>query len=175
MLTLLAGLLSMPAVADDPVKMDEEMAGHRQEVAAALAKLPRLPGPFDHVTFAVSGTVVTLRGFATGASLKADAEKVVERIEWVTRVENEIDFHQSEPQADEIRTGVLAILVAKLPDAFSERYPDVWIKVDENLNVTIVGLLSPINRKRLESALVQIDQMALVKSVENQVLFKKEK
>ncbi|GAG51759.1 unnamed protein product, partial [marine sediment metagenome] len=99
LLVLLVGSLSMPAFADDPVSMEKEMAAHRQEVAGELAKMPRLPGPFDYVTFTVFGSVVTLQGFATGATIKADAEKVVERIDWVTRVENEIEFHQFEPQA----------------------------------------------------------------------------
>ena len=175
LLAVLVGVLSAPASAEDPVAVEKEMAAHRQEVAAELAKVPRLPGPFDYVTFNVSGSVVTLQGFATGASLKADAQKVVERINWVTRVENEIDFHPSEPQADRIRAETLAILEETLPDAFPERYPDLRIKVDPELNVTIVGLLSANNRARLESALVRIDQLALVKSVANRVLFKKER
>jgi hypothetical protein len=174
-LALLAGLLSVPASAEDPVSMEKELASLREEVAAELARVPRLPGPFDFLTFSISGSVVTLQGFATQASLKADAERMVERIDWVSRVENEIEFHPSEPQTDEIRRETLAILADKLPDAFPERYPDLRIKVDEGLNVTIVGLLSPINRSRLESALVEIRQLALVKSVESQVLFREER
>jgi hypothetical protein len=174
LLVLLLGSASLPAFAGDPVATEKEMAGLRQEVAAELARVPRLPGPFDYLTFSISGSVVTLQGFATQASLKADAQKVVEKIEWVTHVENEIEFHQSEPQADQIRVETLAILEEKLPDAFPERYPDLRIKVDPELNVTIVGFLSPINRSRLESALVQIRQLALVKSVDDQVLFKAE-
>jgi len=175
LLALVLGSLSMAAVAQDPATMDKELEGRRQEVADELDKLPRFPGPFDHVTFTVSGTVVTLGGFATSPSLKADAQKVVERLEWVTGVENEIEFHQSEPAANQIREETLAVLVDALPDAFAERFPDLRIKVDPALNVTIVGTLSPINRGRLESALVRIDQLALVKSVDNQVQFKKEK
>ena len=175
LMVALLGSQSMASLAEDPVAMEKEMAGLRQEVAAELAKVPRLPGPFDYLTFNVSGTVVTLQGFATSASLKGDAQKVVERIDWVTGVENEIEFHPSEPQADGIRAETLAVLAKKLPDAFPERYPDLRIKVDPELNVTIVGFLSPINRGRLDAALVEIDQMALVKSVDNQVLFKKER
>ena len=44
------------------------------------------------------------------------------------------------------------LLVDKLPDAFAERFPDLRIKVDAGLNVTIVGELSPINRTRLAAA-----------------------
>jgi hypothetical protein len=174
-LALLAGAISGPASAEDPVAMEKEMASLREQVAAALAKVPRLPGPFDFVTFSISGSVVTLEGFATQASLKADAQRVVDRIDWVSRVENDIEFHPSEPQADQVRRETLAVLANKLPDAFPERYPDLRIKVDEGLNVTIVGLLSPVNRTRLESALVEIRQLALVKSVESQVLFKEER
>lgn len=172
LMVALLGSQSMAAFAEDPVAMEKEMAGLRQEVAAELAKVPRLPGPFDYLTFSISGSVVTLEGFATGATLKADAQKRVERIDWVSRVENEIEFHPSEPQADGIRKETLAILAEKLPDAFPGMYPDLRIKVDPGLNVTIVGYLSPINRGRLEAALVQIDQIALVKSVDNQILFK---
>ena len=175
LLALLVGSLAVPAVSQDPPAMDKEMEGRRQEVADALDKLPRFPGPFDYVTFDIAGSVVTLQGFATGATVKSDAEKVVERLDWVTQVENEIEFHQSEPAADQIRQEVLAVLVDALPDAFSERFPDVRIKVDPKLNVTLVGVLSPINRGRFESALVRIDQLALVKSVDDQVQFKKEK
>jgi hypothetical protein len=175
LLALLVGALAIPAVADDPVAMEKELAGRRLEVASALMKLPRMPGPFDYVSFVVSGSVVTLQGFTTGASMKSDAEKVVERLDWVTEVENEIEFHQSEPQANQIREEVLAALVDKVPDAFSERYPDLWIQVDPELNVKIVGSLTEINRKRYESALVTINQLPLVKSVDDQVLFKKKR
>jgi osmotically-inducible protein OsmY len=175
LMVALLGSQAVAAFAEDPVSMEKEMAALRQEVAAELAKVPRLPGPFDYLTFTISGSVVTLEGFATGATLKEDAQRMVERIDWVTRVENEIEFHPSEPQADEIRRQVLEVLADKLPNAFPANYPDLRIQVDPELNVTIVGFLSPIERGRLEAALVQVRQLALVKSVDNQVLFKKER
>jgi len=175
LMVALLGSHSVASWAEDPVAMEKEMAALRQEVAAELAKVPRLPGPFDYLTFTISGSVVTLEGFATGATLKEDAQKVVERIDWVTGVENEIEFHPSEPQADGIRERTLEILAQKLPNAFPERYPDLRIQVDPELNVKIVGFLSPIDRSRLESALVDIRHLALVKSVDSQVLFRKER
>ncbi len=175
LMVVLLGSPAMAAFAEDPVSMEKEMAALRQEVAAELSKVPRLPGPFDFLTFTITGSVVTLGGFATQATLKEDAQKVVERIDWVTSVENEIEFHPSEPQADGIRGQTLEILAEKLPNAFPERYPDLRIQVDPELNVTIVGFLSPIDRSRLEAALVQVRQLALVKSVDSQVLFKKER
>lgn len=175
LLAVLVGSFSGMVLAEDPVAMEKEMAALRQEVAGELAKVPRLPGPFDYLSFTISGSVVTLEGFATQATLKEDAQRMVERIDWVTRVENEIEFHPSEPQADGIRGQTLEILAEKLPNAFPENYPDLRIQVDPELNVTIVGFLSPIERGRLEAALVQIRQLALVKSVDSQVLFKKER
>ena len=161
-----------PLAAEDPVAMEKEMAALRQEVAEALMRVPRMTGPFDHLAFTISGSVVTLQGFAAGPTIKQDAQRMVERLDWVTRVENEIEFYPSEPQVDGIRERVLAILVDVMPDAFSERYPDLRIQVDAEFNVTIVGMLAPVNRTRLESALVRVEQLALVKSVTNEVLFK---
>jgi len=174
-MVLAVASLSMSAVAQDQSEMDKELEGRRQEVADALDRLPRFPGPFDYVTFSISGTEVTLQGFSTRPTIKSDAQKMVERIEWVTTVDNEIDFNPSEPGTDRIREDTLAVLVDVLPDAFSEKYPDLRIKVDPEFNVTIVGELSPINRSRYESALVRLDQVALVKSVDSQVTFKTDK
>lgn len=174
-MVVLAASCAMSVVAQDQDEMAKETESRRQEVADALDRLPRFPGPFDYVTFSISGTEVTLEGFSTRPTIKSDAQKVVERIEWVSKVENDIDFNPSEPGTDRIREDTLAVLVDVLPDAFSEKYPDLRIKVDPEFNVTIVGELSPINRSRYESALVRVDQVALVKSVESQVTFKTDK
>jgi len=174
-MAFLVASFAMSALAQDQDEMAKETESRRQQVADALDRLPRFPGPFDYVTFSISGTEVTLEGFSTRPTIKSDAQKVVERIDWVTKVDNEIDFNPSEPGTDRIREDTLAVLVDVLPDAFSEKYPDLRIKVDPEFNVTIVGELSPINRGRYESALVRVDQVPLVKSVDSQVTFKKER
>ena len=139
--------------------MDKELESRRQEVEDALDRLPRFPGPFDYVTFSISGTEVTLEGFSTRPTIKSDAQKVVgaDRV-GDRRSRTTSTSTRPSPGTDRIREDTLAVLVDVLPDAFSEKYPDLRIKVDPELNVTIVGELSPINRSRYESALVRVDQ-----------------
>jgi hyperosmotically inducible periplasmic protein len=47
-------------------------------------------GVFDHVAFTVNGQKVVLKGHASRPTLKDSAERVVQKIEGVERVENEI-------------------------------------------------------------------------------------
>ncbi len=75
-----------------------------EEIRKSLIKLPYY-GVFDYMGFQYnekSGKVVLI-GATIRPSLKQDAERVVERIEWVKDVENKIEVLPLSPADDRIR------------------------------------------------------------------------
>ena len=60
-------------------------------------------GVFDDLSYAVSGSVVTLYGRVTTPALKADAESAVKRIEGVTKVDNQVKVLPPSSMDDQIR------------------------------------------------------------------------
>jgi hyperosmotically inducible protein len=73
-----------------------------KEVRHELMMLPYY-SVFDDLGFRVNGGVVTLLGEVTRPTLKADAERVVKKIEGVEKVVNNIDVLPLSPDDDRIR------------------------------------------------------------------------
>lgn len=78
-----------------------------EQVRHELATLPYY-GVFDNLEFRVKGCAVTLLGQASRPTLKSDAERVVKRIEGVSKVRNKIEVLPASPNDDRIRAAVYA-------------------------------------------------------------------
>ena len=75
----------------------------QEKVRHELALLPYY-GVFDELNFNIDGSgTVTLSGFVTRPTLKADAAAVVKRVNGVSRVENQIVVLPLSPMDDRIR------------------------------------------------------------------------
>jgi hypothetical protein len=159
------------AVAQDAAP-DEALIKERQaQVADKLARIPNRLSEFDYVEFGISGPVVNLRGFSIQPSVKKEAESQVRQLDWVTHVVNEIDFIPNEPNVSDLRQETLSILRTAAPQAFPGDFAHLRIKIDQALNVTLVGKVFPGDQKRIEAAVVQINQLPLVKGVDNQISY----
>jgi hyperosmotically inducible periplasmic protein len=77
----------------------------QKEVRHELIMLP-LYDVFDNFEYKVEGGIVTLMGEVTRPSLKLDAEKAVQQIEGVERVENQIEVLPVSPNDDQLRVVV---------------------------------------------------------------------
>ncbi len=73
-----------------------------REVRHELLMLPYF-GVFDNITFKVDGFNVTLLGTVVRPSLKSDAEKAVQRIEGVEKVDNQIEVLPLSSMDDRLR------------------------------------------------------------------------
>jgi BON domain-containing protein len=114
-----------------------------KEVRHELVMLPYY-GVFDNLAFRVDddGTV-TLLGQVTRPTLKSDAERVVKKIDGVTRVKNELEVLPLSPDDDRIR---LAVFRSIYGDPALSRYglqavPPIHIIV-KNGHVTLEGVVA---------------------------------
>jgi osmotically-inducible protein OsmY len=120
-----------------------------KEVRHELVMLPYY-GVFDNLAYRVDGAKVTLFGQVTKPTLKADAERVVKKIEGVERVDNEIEVLPLSPNDDRIRQAVYRAVFSKAP---LQRYqmgavPPIHIIV-KNGNVTLLGPVSTEGDKNI--------------------------
>lgn len=76
-----------------------------KEVRHRIVMLPQF-GVFDNIAFKVDGYDVILIGQVTQPSLKSDAERVVQKIEGVERVENQIRVLPTSFNDDRLRRDV---------------------------------------------------------------------
>jgi hypothetical protein len=172
---LVVAALISPALAyaADQTAMEKERAEHRQQVAEALNTMGRLMTAFDYITFYLSGPAVVLEGFTTKPVVKQDAATAVKKIEWVNHVVNKIEELPIEPTINDLRAEVLSIVKAASPQSFPQDRAYIRVSIDGGMNVTLVGWADPGDELRLEAAVVQINSLPLVKSVENLVVFQK--
>jgi len=172
---LMVAMLVAPALAlaADQTAMEKERAEHRQQVAEALNTMGRLMTAFDYITFYLSGPAVVLEGFTTKPVIKQDAAASVKKIEWVSHVVNKIEELPIEPAINDLRAEVLSMVKTASPQSFPQDRAYIRVKIDGGMNVTLVGWADPIDKVRLEAAVVQINNLPLVKDVENQVVFQK--
>jgi hyperosmotically inducible protein len=73
-----------------------------REVRHEILMLPYF-GVFDNIAFKVDGDTVTLLGQVVRPTLKSDAERVVKRIEGVSKVDNQIEVLPASPIDDRLR------------------------------------------------------------------------
>lgn len=172
---LVVATLAAPGLvlATDQTHMEKERAQHRKQVAEALGTMGRLMTAFDYITFYLSGPAVVLEGFTTKPVVKQDAATAVKKIEWVNHVVNKIEELPIEPAVNDLRREVLSIVRTASPQSFPQDRAYIRVKIDGGMNVTLVGWADPVDKLRLEAAVVQINSLPLVKDVENQVVFQK--
>jgi len=169
-----AALVSPALVlAADQTHMEKERAEHRQQVAEALNTMGRLMTAFDYITFYLSGPAVVLEGFTTKPVIKQDAAAAVQKIEWVNHVVNKIEELPIEPAINDLRKEVLSIVKKASPQSFPQDRAYIRVKIDGGMNVTLAGWADPMDKVRLEAAVVRIGNLPLVKGVDNQVVFQK--
>ncbi len=115
-------------------------------------ELVTLPGyrVFDYLNYRIDGSKVTLFGQVTRPLVKSDAEKAVQNIEGVTRVDNEIEVLPLSQSDDLIRIAVYNALYSKAP---LQKYqmgavPPIHIIV-KNHNVTLEGVVNSVGDKDL--------------------------
>ena len=123
---------------------DQSKAAIAKEVRHELVTLPYY-GAFDNLGFRVDDDrTVTLLGQVAMPVLKDDAERVVKRIEGVTRVKNEIEVLPLSPDDDRIRRAAFMAIYGD--PALSTRYayravPPIHIIV-KNGNITLEGVVA---------------------------------
>ncbi len=146
-----SALLVSSAIAKDDTKqhLDPYVTGPAdevrmvQEVRHQLVMLPYF-GVFDDLGFTVNGSTVTLVGQVTQPVLKADAGKVVSKVEGVTNVVNNIEVLPLSGMDDRIRRGVFRAIYGD--PILSTRYgfqalPSIHIIV-KNGNVRLEGVVA---------------------------------
>jgi hyperosmotically inducible protein len=113
-----------------------------KEVRHELVMLPYYR-VFDNLAYRVDGTTVTLFGQVTRPTLKTDAGRVVEKIEGVTKVDNQIEVLPLSPNDDRIRRAVFRAIYSQPGlDMYGLRaVPTIHIIV-KNGNVTLEGAVA---------------------------------
>jgi len=136
-LTLTAAI---PAAAAEPV--EQEMTRLETQVRKELVTLPYYT-LFDHFEFRVDGSKVTLMGSVTRPTLKTGAERVVERLEEVTEVDNQIEVLPVSSNDDRIRAATYrAIYYHPMFTRYAmQAVPPIHIIVD-NGDVTLEGAVA---------------------------------
>lgn len=154
----------------NPKAIHDAIAKQSQQVVEKLLRLQTPQTPFDYINFYLSGPVVVLTGFTSKSPLKNEAESQVKTLAWVEHVVNEVQVLGVTPELRSLRASILANLTQALPQAFPLGHANVRIKVTEDFQVTLAGVVNRYDKTTLEAALVQIKQMPLVKSVTSQVV-----
>jgi len=120
---------------------DPAMAGINKEIRHELVMLPYL-GVFDNLGYRIDGNVVTLVGQVTRPTLKADAERVVKRIDGVDRVDNQIEVLPVSHHDDRLRRSLYRAIYGFTP---LNRYAMPVLKpiriIVKNGNVTLEGVV----------------------------------
>jgi hyperosmotically inducible protein len=155
LLFLLAVILAVPKetwAGKDEKKRKPELSTDREpaqarerlerEVRHELVMLPYY-SVFDNLAFKVDGDRVELIGQVSRPTLKADAERVVKRIEGVESVTNSIEVLPTSPNDDRIRQAVYrAIYGNSALQLYSVRsVPPIHIIV-KNGRVTLEGVVA---------------------------------
>ncbi len=125
-----------------------------EDIRKSLVKLPYY-GIFDYLAFSydeTSGKVV-LTGQVARPSLKKDAERSVERIEWVKSIDNKIEVLPTSPMDDRIR---VALSRAIYGQPALQKYgvganPSIHIIV-KNGNVRLEGVVNNQGDKQIAEA-----------------------
>lgn len=145
MVLSLAGALLLVPFAPAAVSTTQAKQGLsklEQEVRHELVMLPWF-GVFDNLEFEVKGDTVVLSGQVTRPTLQKDAERVVSRIEGVTKVVNNIELLPLSPYDDRIRLAAFREIYGFGP---LSRYnwgavPPIHIIV-KNGNITLEGVVA---------------------------------
>jgi hyperosmotically inducible protein len=120
---------------------DPAMARINKEVRHELVMLPYLD-VFDNLAYRVDGNCVTLVGQVTRPTLKTDAERVVQGIPGVDKVDNKIEVLPLSSHDDQLRRSLFRAIYGYGP---LNRYALPVIKpiriIVKNGNVTLEGVV----------------------------------
>lgn len=127
-------------------------------------------GPFDWVTYRVTGSTVTLLGATVRGEIRSGAEELAARIPGVARVVNLIDVLPLGWVDDETRYYVYHAIVRRPPmRRYAGQGPDCALHIlVKNGHVTLEGRVSHENDKHLAAA--QARRVRGVYSVKNNLL-----
>lgn len=143
-MTLVAMLILLAATVTMPAQQSERMQDRiTKEVRKELVMLP-FYSVFDNFKFTVSGDgVVTLLGQVSRPTLKTDSERVVQRIEGVTKVKNEIEVLPLSPMDDRIRLATFRAIYGHptMRPLAIRAVPPIHIIV-KNGNITLEGIVN---------------------------------
>jgi hyperosmotically inducible protein len=121
----------------------------QKEVRHELVMLPYL-GVFDNLAYKVDGYNVTLYGQVTRDTLKSDAEKAVQGIEGVEKVDNQIEVLPVSPIDDQLRRSLYRAIYGYGP---LERYAMPVLQpiriIVKNGHVTLEGVVDSQGDKDL--------------------------
>ncbi len=142
-----------------------ELSRLERQVRHELVMLPYY-SVFDNVAFQVVGNKVTLTGQVTRPTLKKSAERVLERIEGISSVDNQIEVLPPSPNDDRIRRGVYrAIYQHPNFTRYAMRsVPPIHIIV-KNGDVTLMGVVA--TKTDSDMANIQANGVSGVFSVTN--------
>ena len=143
----------------------QELTRTERQVRKEIVTLPYL-SVFDNIEFRVDGDKVTLMGQVTRPTLKSGAERVVEDIEAVGKVDNQIEVLPVSPNDDRVRQAVArAIYYHPSFTRYSfQAIPPIRIVV-KNGDVTLKGVVNSKFEKNVAG--VQANGVAGVFSVMN--------
>jgi hypothetical protein len=112
---LVALMLARPLAASQPPEAEAILA---EKVDAVIRSSPRY-GPFDLISFEVTGDTVTLGGEVYRAPLKKETEKAVGAVPGVARVVNSIEILPVSSSDDRLRRAVFRTIYR---DSFLSKY-----------------------------------------------------
>src|SRR3954468_9297693 len=166
-LTLAAALTLVPFAqgAISTTQSKKGLSKIEQDVRHELVMLPWF-SVFDNLEFQVNGNEVVLSGQVTRPTLKSDAERVLSRIEGITKVVNNIEVLPLSPFDDQIRLATYRSIYGFGP---LSRYnwgpvPPIHIIV-KNGDVTLAGVVS--NETERDMAALRANGVSGVFSVNN--------
>jgi hyperosmotically inducible periplasmic protein len=138
---VLVGSFATTWAQDAPRSLDKATIRIQQEVRHEIVMLPYLD-VFDHIAYKVNGNTVTILGQVTRPTLKSDAERVVQAIEGVEKVDNQIELLPVSPNDDRLRLKLFSAVYGYGP---LQRYALPVIKpiriVVKNGHATIEGVV----------------------------------
>jgi hyperosmotically inducible periplasmic protein len=134
-------VMTLPARAQQSEVSPKAVERIQKEVRHELVMLPFLT-VFDNLAYKVEGYNVTLIGQVTNPTLKSDAEKAVQKIEGVEKVDNQIEVLSVSPFDDRLRQNLYRAIYG---DPVMQRYAMPVLKpiriVVKNGHVTLEGVV----------------------------------
>jgi osmotically-inducible protein OsmY len=141
-LLAVVAMASLPVVGQDREVSPKAVERIQKEVRHELVMLPYLD-VFDNLAYKVDGYNVTLFGQVTNPTVKSDAEKSVQKIEGVEKVDNQIEVLPVSPMDDGLRRRLFRTIYGYAP---LQKYALPTIKpiriIVKNGHVTLEGVVN---------------------------------
>ena len=169
-LTVALGLATLPAAASNHT---QHLTPLEKQVRHELVTMP-FYSLFDNLVFQVEGTKVTLSGQTIRPTIRSSAERLVARLEGVTRVDNEIEVLPLSSYDDRLRLRLArAIYTNPVLDRLGLRsIPGIHIIV-KNGKVTLEGVVANETQKNV--AFLEANGVSGIFAVTNNLRVEKSK